>query len=235
MYSLFSLFAYAYCNSQAEAQILKQLAAIRVAEKQNLPSRASIKLKIGAAAGIAAPILAFVCILGAIATSSSFSWTNNALSDLGIISGVAGPLFNFGLYGSGFLGLIFATFGLYSHLGKGVVGKVGALTFAAATVALIAIGVFNESFSKIHFDVSVAFFVLAPISLLIITFAFALTHQRLAALSTFTTGVIAASPWIVLFAYRYVSNVAIPETISALAISAWVVAVCSKILAQAKN
>jgi hypothetical membrane protein len=223
------------CHPPTEEQILKRLSAIRVAEAQNLPSMASKKLKIGAAAGIAAPILAFVCIIGAIATSPSFSWTHNALSDLGIVPGITGPLFNFGIYGSGFLGLVFVGFGLFSYLGKTNAGKIGASMFAAATAALVGIGVFNESFSGTHFAFSAAFFVSAPVSLFIITCAFAISRQEKAAVLTFLTGVVAALPWVVLSAYRYVPNVAIPETISALAVSAWTIAVCIRILAQAKH
>ena len=53
--------------------------------------------KIGASSGIVAPIVAFVCILTAIASYPTFSWTNNALSDLGVVPGITGSLFNFGL------------------------------------------------------------------------------------------------------------------------------------------
>jgi hypothetical membrane protein len=95
-----------------------------------------------------------------------------------VVKGVTGPLFNFGLYTSGFLGFIFAVRGLFNYLGKSFVGKIGTLAFAAATVALIAIGVFNESFSGTHYAVSVAFFVLVPVSLFIISSAFALAHHR---------------------------------------------------------
>ena len=200
-----------------------------------MPLRASIKLKIGAAAGIAAPVLAFVCIIGAIGTAPSFSWASNALSDLGIDPGVTGPLFNFGLYASGFLGLVFAVFGLFSYLGKTNAGKVGASMFVAATATLVGIGVFNESFSGTHFALSATFFVLAPVSLFIITYDFAISRRKQAAVLTLSTGVVAALPWVVLFVFRFVPNVAIPETISALAVSAWTIAVCSRILAQTKH
>jgi hypothetical membrane protein len=140
-----------------------------------------------------------------------------------VIRGVTGPLFNFGLYTSGFLGFIFAVFGLLTYIGKSFVWKVGTLAFAAATLALIAIGVFNESFSGIHYAVSVAFFTLAPISLFIITCALVLAHQRGTAVLTVGIGIVAALPWIILFTFRYVPNVAIPETISALAVSAWTI------------
>ena len=106
---------------------------------------------------------------------------------------------------------------------------------AGLTVALIAIGVFNESFSGTHYTVSVAFFVLAPISLFIITCAFALMHQTRTAILTVGIGVVAALPWILLFAFHYVPKVAIPETISALAVSAWTIALSWRILKQAKD
>ena len=152
-----------------------------------------------------------------------------------MVRGVTGPLFNFGLCTSGFLGCIFAVFGLFTYIGKSFVGKVGTLVFAAATVALIAIGVFNESFSEIHYAVSVAFFVLAPISLFIITCAFVLAHQRRTAVLTVGIGIVAALPWILLFAFHYVPNVAIPETVSALAVSAWTIALSYRMMKQAKD
>jgi hypothetical membrane protein len=184
--------------------------------------------RIGAAAGIAAPILAFTCILTAIASYPAFSWTKNALSDLGIIPGITGPLFNFGLYASGLLAFIFAIFGLFTYLGKSWVGKIGSAVFAAATIA--AIGVFNESFSGTHYAVSVAFFVLTPISLFIITCAFWLTHQGRMAVFTVLAGVAAALPWLLLFAFNYVPNVAIPESVSGLAVSVWAIVLGKKMI-----
>ena len=192
--------------------------------------RTLTRQRIGAAAGIAAPVLAFVCILVAVASHSEFSWTNNALSDLGIVPGITGPLFNFGLYASGFLGIDFAVFGLFAYLKKSVVGRAGAIVFAGAAFALIAIGVFNESFSGIHFGVSVAFFVLAPVSLFILTGAFVLAQQVRTAVFTIVIAIIASLPWILRFVYAYVPNVAIPETVSGVAVSAWTIVISFKII-----
>ena len=186
--------------------------------------------RMGASAGIAAPILAFTCILTAIASYPTFSWTNNALSDLGIIPGITGPLFNFGLVASGLLSFNFAIFGLFTYFGKSVAGKIGSSFFAAATVALIAIGVFNESFSPTHYLVSVAFFMLAPISLFILACAFWLANQRRNAVFTIAVGVAAALPWLLLFAFNYVPNVAVPEFVSGLAVSAWAIVLGKKML-----
>jgi hypothetical membrane protein len=188
------------------------------------------KQRFGAATGIFAPITAFTCILIAIASYPSFSWTSNALSDLGVIAGITGLLFNFGLCAGGLLALNFALFGLYAYLRKTWVGKIGAAAFAAATIALIAIGVFNEHYSGTHYAVSVAFFTLMPISMLIITCAFLLAHQRRMALFTVSTGIAAALPWILLFAFKYVPNVAIPEFVSGLIVSAWTIILGYKML-----
>ncbi|MGA2682565.1 MAG: DUF998 domain-containing protein [Candidatus Bathyarchaeia archaeon] len=185
--------------------------------------------------GILAPILAFSCILLSIASYPNFSWTNNALSDLGVVTGITGPLFNFGIYTSGLLALNFALAGLFTYLKKSLVGKVGALTFAAATVALIGIGVFNESFSGTHYAFSVAFFVLAPISLFIIACAFVLENQVRLSVFTVLTGIIAALPWILFFAINYVEGVAIPETVSGLAVSVWAITLGYRIMKHAKR
>jgi hypothetical membrane protein len=180
-------------------------------------------LKIGSALGIVTPIVAFTCIIIAIESYPAFSWTNNALSDLGVISGLTGSLFNFGLFASGFLGLIFSIFGLANYFIKSLVGKVGSGFFAAATVALMAIGVFNERFSPTHYVVSVAFFTLAPFALFTIAGAFWLNRRRKMAAFTVIVAVLAALPWLLLFAFDYVPNVAIPEAASGLALSAWTI------------
>ena len=186
-------------------------------------SRNVVYQRMGASAGIVAPIVGFICILSAIATYPQFSWTNNALSDLGVVSGVTESLFNFGLVASGFLAFNFAIFGLFTYFGKSWIGKIGSVVFAAATLALIAIGVFNESFSPTHYLVSVAFFTLAPISLFILTCAFCFVHERKIAVFTVLVGVAAALPWLLQFTLNYVPNVAIPEAVSGFVVSMWVI------------
>jgi len=190
--------------------------------------------KIGAVTGILAPIIAFTCILLAITSYSQFSWTNNALSDLGVVSGIAGPLFNFGLYTCGVLALLFAVFGLLGYLGKNWIGKIGVALFAGTSIALICIGVFNESFSPIHYFVSVSFFVLMPISFFITSAAFGIQRQAKMAAFTILNGIVAATPWILYFTVRYVSGVAIPEFISGLAGSVWVITLSYKIFNENK-
>ena len=196
-----------------------------MSESQNL-----LKQKTGAASGIVAPIVAYVSILSAIASYPAFSLSNNALSDLGIVPGLTAPVFNFGLLASGILAFNFALFGLFNYFGKNWIGKIGSVVFAAATLALIAISVFNEHFSPTHYLVSVAFFTLAPIALFILTLGFWLCHQRGLAVFTVSVGVVAALPWLLLFAFNYVPNVAIPEFLSGLAVSVWAIVLGKKML-----
>lgn len=192
-------------------------------------------IKVGTAAGFAAPIFAAVFILCAIILYPPFSWTTNALSDLGVVEGATSILFATGLIGAGIFALIFAVLGLYNFADASRLGKVGSAVFAAATVALICIGVFNEHFVPTHYLVSVAFFALVPIGLFILTCAFYRNHKRGLAAFTVAVGVAAAVPWILQFTIHYVPNVAIPEAVSAAAVSVWAIVLSAKILKAIKQ
>ena len=172
-------------------------------------------LKISGVCGILTPLVAFTFISLAIASSPQFSWTDNALSDLGVVEGVTAVLFNSGLIIGGILAIIFAS-GLFIFLRNRVLGRIGAFIFTLAALALVAIGNFTENFGRIHYYVSVAFFMFAPISMLIICATFFVMGKMKMGVFTFLTAIIAALIWILQFAMRYVPNVAIPETISAL-------------------
>ena len=164
----------------------------------------------GAAAGIFAPIIGFTCVLSAIASYPQFSLTNNALSDLGIVSGVTGQLFNLGFITCGLLTLVFAIVGLFAYFEKSRAGITGAVFFAAAALTFICIGIFNENWGEMHNLANVAFFVLVLISTFFNVIAFAVGHQSKMALLTFAVAVVAAIPWILYFTIHYVPNDAIP-------------------------
>ena len=173
--------------------------------------------------GVVAPIVAFTCILLAIGYSPQFSWTENALSDLGIQEDLTAPLFNYGLIISGVMSLVFAI-GIFALLQRKLMGRVGVFTLMLATLALIAIGVFPENAKPMHYYASVSFFVLIPIAMLVLAWTFAQIGRVKTALYTLLTAVVAVAPWVLQFALNYVRGVAIPETVSALAASAWAMA-----------
>jgi hypothetical membrane protein len=185
--------------------------------------------RLGAIAGFLSPITAVIFISLAIASYPEFSWTNNALSDLGVVEGITSVLFAVGVCGAGVFGIMFAVLGLYRFAKKSLLGKVGSGFFAAATIALLLIGVFNENFRPTHYLVSVAFFVLAPIAGFIWTCVFWRDGRRRLAAFTVAVAVVAAAVWILEFTIHYVPAVAIPEAVSAAAISMWVVVLSTKI------
>ncbi len=180
--------------------------------------------RVSAIAGLTAPLVVFGFVLASIASWSSFSWTDNALSDLGVQPGATSVLFNAGLVVGGILFLAFAI-GLFTFAGKRLVGKAGAVAFAVACLMLIAIGIFNENYKPTHFIVSVGLFTFLPISLLIFTASFWLEGKRLFSAITFLLAVFAAAVWALQYTFHYLPNVAIPETASSLAGAVWIVAV----------
>ncbi|MCW4046385.1 MAG: DUF998 domain-containing protein [Candidatus Bathyarchaeota archaeon] len=194
----------------------------------------AVLLKISGVYGVLAPVLAFTFILAAVSSYPPFSWTNNALSDLGVVPGVTAGVFNSGLIICGVLCLMFAM-GLYVLLTESVVGRVGVFVFGLACVALAAIGTFPENVSPTHYLVSVAFFVLLPISLLIIVGGFWRTGQVQMAAFTLAVAVVAALPWILYFSVHYVPGVAIPEAVSGLAGAVWAVALGYKMMSVASQ
>lgn len=182
--------------------------------------------------GLAAPIIAFTCILLAISSYPSFSWTDNALSDLGVKDGITAPLFNYGLIVSGVSTLVFAA-GLFKFLRQETAGRMGALILGSATIALVSIGIFPESARPTHYYASVAFFVLCPMAMLVLAVAFMGAKKTQIGVFTLSTAIVASVPWVVQFVSPYVSNVAVPETISALSATAWSMVVGFKMLRRA--
>jgi len=181
-------------------------------------------LRLSGMAGIVTPMVAFACISLAISSYPSFSWTENALSDLGIQSGLTAPVFNYGLIVGGLSALVFAV-GLFRYLGGRSLGKIGTGLFILATIALVSIGLFPESMEPMHYYASVAFFFLVPVAMLAIVAAYFQLNKLKLAWFTLFVALIAATPWILQFGVKYVPNVAIPETISAVSASAWSIVV----------
>jgi hypothetical membrane protein len=144
-------------------------------------------------------------------------------------AGVTAPIFNSGLVISGLLFLVFAI-GLFWVVGKSWLGKTGAIVLCLACISLVSIGIFNENFKPTHYLVSVAFFTLMPISMLVLVTSFWSTGQRQLSFFTLTIALTAAIPWVLQFTVPYVSNVAIPEFVSGLAGAIWVEVVSAMML-----
>jgi len=140
-----------------------------------------------------------------------FNWGQNALSDLGhsINSNVA-ALFNFGLLLSGF----FVT--LYSLTSFRNYAKKTSYFMVFVGLSLQFIAMFDEVYGSLHTIVSVLFFVLLTFS----SISFALEKKSLlAGLAV----IISILSWILYGLDLYSSGIAVPETVSSVATSLWVV------------
>lgn len=182
-------------------------------------------LRVAGLCGVVEPFVVSMFVLLAVFYSPWFSWTDNALSDLGV-HGDAAVLFNTGLIVGGVLTTVFAI-GLGKVLNSSL-GRIGTLIVILDAAALSAIGVFPETAGELHLYVSVAFFTLLPSYLLIFGVAFTLKSSEVnLGLSTVLLGVFSASVWI--FEWE---GVAIPEALAYLAASAWSITMGFRLLKQ---
>jgi hypothetical membrane protein len=187
-----------------------------------LTSRRTFWLRLAGICGIISPLLIFSLIFLAINSYESFNWELNALSDLGVILGNTADFFNYGLVAGGLLSLIFAV-GLFLILDKKKLGRISLYFFILTCCFLITIGLFPENMKPIHYIVSVAFFLLLPISLFLISSSFYFDRQLFWAFFTVLIAIIVAIPWILNFSTSFFRAVSIPETISGLAVSIWTI------------
>ena len=175
------------------------------------------------------PVIAFTLIALSISYSPWFSWTDNALSDLGV-RGIAAILFNSSLIIGGILTITFAI-GLSEILPRGILARAGIPLLIIASAALCAIGLFPETAGVIHFYFAVTHFALFPISLFLVGAAMIRKPSRRSlGLLTFLVGFTAAAVW----AFPWTSA-AISEALSSLAVSIWSIIFGIKLLKEASH
>lgn len=177
-----------------------------------------MKEKLGALLGIIGPLVAYIAIGLSIYLSPSFSWYKNALSDLGHAqrSNVA-PIFNFGLLLSGFLVTMYSIRFLANR------AKYTGIAVAFSAFMLQAIAAFDEIYGFIHYIVSVLFFVSAGISCII----YFIEEKSVLSIIAFLVGLIA---WLTYWFGLYKAGVAVPEIISAIAVTSCIIQSALKIL-----
>jgi hypothetical membrane protein len=185
-------------------------------------------------AGLIGPFYAFLCIMIAIIVSPWFTWTGNALSDLGNLSmyptsPVSSFVFNSGLIIAGII-TIFAVLGLAMNVRKHFVALVSTAILFVGTVALICIGLFPENYPPFHFIFSVTLF--ASIALAMLLFGGIFVYYkgtRTLGYFSLAMGLIAAAPWIPYMLFSWNIGAAVPETISAVAVYAWIILMSTRI------
>jgi len=166
--------------------------------------------KVSAQLGILSPLVGYASVLLSILLSPWFGWEKNALSDLGhsIDSSVA-PIFNGGLLLTGFTLLLYSAGALNRH------AKWTSYFLTVCAFSLQLVAAFDEVYGRLHFLASVFFFVsLVPASL-----SYALEKRSLLAVAGL---VVALTSWLLYWTRTYSAGVAVPETLSTLAVLPWV-------------
>jgi hypothetical membrane protein len=119
-------------------------------------------IKFSGICGIALPIIFLVVLFVSIQYAPWFSWTNNAISDLGRPE-FGLDFFNYTLIAVGIL-LLFFSFGLYYSLKK---ERAGPLILAISSLYFIGVGIFPLPDPN-HVDISGLFFIAFPLGFLIL-------------------------------------------------------------------
>jgi hypothetical membrane protein len=155
--------------------------------------------------GTVAGIIPWPFILASIILSPWFNVFDNALSDLGntALNSPAAYIFDVGLILSG---LLAAAFGLLLTVRKrSWVFFIWSVPLSLASVDLSLVGAFNESMGDVHFWVSVAFFLIIVVTMLLFSYvSWPLSAPRLGGLSLIF-GILSAIVWLVPWPWRGVA------------------------------
>jgi len=160
--------------------------------------------------GLLGPLTALLFIGISIILSPWFSWGNNALSDLGhSVSSDVAPLFNFGLLLSGFFTILYALTSFRNH------AKYTSYFLMFAGLSLQLVATFNEVYKPLHFQVSVLFFA----ALCFASISYIIEKRSVLAFAGLVVGL---ASWILYGMEIYSAGIAVPETISSIATTIWV-------------
>lgn len=184
-----------------------------------MPEGSSRLVRIGGAAGVIGPVIALTLVFYSVSISPWFSWQGNALSDLGVSS--AAVYFNNGLIAEGCLNFVFAV-GVFAAFDWTRFRIPVGLLVGISGVSLAFVGVFTEHSGSLHSEFALGFFILYPLSLLVIAAVCFRSGRLFAALSAIMG--IAALVAIFLTPHKN-GALAIPEILEALILSAWSVGV----------
>jgi hypothetical membrane protein len=184
-------------------------------------------MKVHRILGILSALAAYPFIAISIMLSPWFNPYKNALSDLGNITqnGWVAFIYNFGLVLSGFLAAFFALLISMRHRSWKYLCWSILLLVAGFDLALI--GFFPEDAGRIHGLVSEIFFVSVILVMLAYGFCSKSLGSPLTGAIAFLLGISSMVVWITKWPWR---GVAIQETVSSLAASAWLIMVSLRIL-----
>jgi len=152
-------------------------------------------------------LIAYIAIGFSIMFSPWFSWHHSALSDLGhSLKSPVAPVFNFGLQTAGLLVLVYAIAIFRKH------AKYTSYFLIFSAFLLQLIGTFDEVYGFLHLVVSVLFF----ISISFTSICYTIEKKSYQGVLSFTIIVLS---WMLYGLKIYHAGIAVPETISSLAVA----------------
>jgi hypothetical membrane protein len=175
------------------------------------------------AAGIIGPIIALSMVTADVSLSPWFSWSSNALSDLGVHTDYF--LFDGGLIIEAILNVVFVV-GLYSKFRNAGIA-VPLLIISGASLGLV--GVFNENHHPFHLLFAMIYFLLFPIAIILFSVR---TRKFSRPFSYYGIAVSIAALLSIMFGIGMVFGflplpgvgLAVPEMAEAVLLSAWMIA-----------
>jgi len=152
------------------------------------------------------------------ASDGSFSWRSNALSDLGI-SKVAN-IYNSSLIILGVLVLIFYI-GFIKAYAKSALFYLGGILLILTSVFISLLGVFTEAYATAHTALTVVYFALGPIGMMLVGLAFMRMDMKTKGYLSILLGIInllvILIPWYVWLGL----GLAVPEVVAVVVTGVW--------------
>ena len=176
-----------------------------------------------AAAAFGSAAVGFAAVAAAVAQSPWFSWTENALSDLGHPSHSSQLTFNIGLMVAGLVDLWFIG-NLWTQVRRNARERSAIICLALGSLSLAFIGLFNESFGDLHFIVSGTYFAFIPVGIALFAPAAARADERLGRLSLLIAVMSALLGISILTAIEFrtpFTSQAIPELLASIIFGVW--------------
>lgn len=185
--------------------------------------------KLSGLCGILGPTTALLMIFIAVSRAQWFSWTDNALSDLGV-SEVA-FLFNSAVIFAGVLNFFFAL-GVNRTYGQDRLSNIGSIILVLGGSSLGLVGVFTEDSPVIHSLVAMGYFLLFPVALILLGYSLRINDRNFG-LFTILSGVLAFGGIFGLAGFY--RGLAIPEIVEAVILALWTASMGYKLMTKSPS
>ncbi len=176
----------------------------------------------GSWCGLAGSTVFLIAWAVAIAKTPGYRFGDQWVSDLGVGDGAA--FFNAGVIVAGVLSIPFAA-SLGAVLRASRLGILGSIVLALAGVALACVGVFTETTGDVHWIVSVSFFSMIVLALVLLVLPFYRSRAMQPWTAQFTAGIV-----LIGIAFAAIFRVGpLVETIAVLLIAMWSLVIAWKL------